>query len=227
MCHAFSRTTATVGDSTLAGMELVRGPYKDAAFSGWWMHEGGQLSTGQLIDFIITTHSAYPELKERAKQEGKAIHIVLLDVLEKLRHEHSPIADPRMRGSVVDLELESFTADLARKHYLTLEAIVEALNTAGHHVTSLYMSGGQAKNVAMMQLFADTCNIPVVLSKSHSEAVVLGAAMLGRIAVEGVKVEMTPAGTLVASNALSKVKKLLDAKYKIFRETTDIQRRWR
>jgi ribulose kinase len=39
------------------------------------MHEGGQLSTGQLIDFIITTHSAYPELKERVKQEGKAIHI--------------------------------------------------------------------------------------------------------------------------------------------------------
>ncbi|KAG2742261.1 hypothetical protein P692DRAFT_20879504 [Suillus brevipes Sb2] len=118
----------------------------DAAFPGWWMHEGGQLSTGQLIDFIITTHSAYPELKERVKQEGKAIHIVLLDLLEKLRHENhvgssyteltkrihfypdchgnrSPIADPRMRGSIVGLELESFIADLARKYYLTLEAI--------------------------------------------------------------------------------------------------------
>ncbi|KAG1759972.1 carbohydrate kinase [Suillus occidentalis] len=100
-----------------------------------------------------------------------------------------------MRGSIVDLELESFIVDLARKYYLTLEAIalqtrhiVEALNTAGHHITSLYMSGGQAKNVVMMQLFADTCNIPVVLPKSHSEAVVLGAAMLGRIAVDGVKV---------------------------------------
>jgi ribulose kinase len=50
------------------------------------------------------------------------------------------------------------------------------------------MSGGQAKNVVMMQLVADTCNISVVLPKSHSEAVVLGAATLGRIAVEGVKV---------------------------------------
>jgi ribulose kinase len=88
----------------------------------------------------------------------------------------------------------------------------------------------------MMQLFADTCDIPVILPKSHSEAVVLGAAMLGRIAAEGVKVgedmwkimvEMTPAGTLVAPGASSKVKKLLDAKYKIFRETIDIQNRWR
>ncbi|KAG1791840.1 uncharacterized protein HD556DRAFT_1444914 [Suillus plorans] len=243
----------------------VWGPYKDATFPGWWMNEGGQSSTGQLIDFIITTHHAYPDLKERAKQEGKAIHTVLLDVLEKLRHENhvdtyteltkhihfypdfhgnrSPIADPRMRGSIVGLELESSIADLARKYYLTLEAIalqtrhiVEALNTAGHDITSLYMSGGQAKNVVMMQLFADTCNIPVILPKSHSEAVVLGAAMLGRIAAEGVKagedmwkimVEMTPAGTLVAPGASSKVKKLLDAKYKIFRETIDIQKRWR
>ena len=38
------------------------------------MNEGGQSSTGQLIDFIITTHAAYPELEERAKQENKNIH---------------------------------------------------------------------------------------------------------------------------------------------------------
>ncbi|KAG0700075.1 hypothetical protein DFH29DRAFT_990548 [Suillus ampliporus] len=243
----------------------VWGPYRDAAFPGWWMNEGGQSSTGQLIDFIITTHTAYPELQERAKQEGKAIHLVLLDVLEKLRHENhvdtyteltkdvhfypdfhgnrSPIADSRMRGSIVGLELDSSIADLARKYYLTLEAIalqtrhiVDALNTAGHDITSLYMSGGQAKNVVMMQLFADTCGIPVILPKSHSEAVVLGAAMLGRIAAEGVKdgedmwkimVEMTPAGTLVTPGASLTVKKLLDAKYKIFREMIDIQKRWR
>lgn len=38
------------------------------------MNEGGQSSTGQLIDFIITTHAAYPELEERSKQENKNIH---------------------------------------------------------------------------------------------------------------------------------------------------------
>ena len=38
------------------------------------MNEGGQSSTGQLIDFVITTHGAYPELLERAKQEQKNIH---------------------------------------------------------------------------------------------------------------------------------------------------------
>ncbi|KIJ70361.1 hypothetical protein HYDPIDRAFT_143648 [Hydnomerulius pinastri MD-312] len=243
----------------------VWGPYRDAAFPGWWMNEGGQSSTGQLIDFVITTHTAYPELQERAKQEQKNIHQVLLEVLERLRQENnaetfteltkdihfypdfhgnrSPIADPRMRGAIIGLELDASLADLSRKYFLTLEAIalqtrhiIDSMNTAGHAITSLYLSGGQARNAVLMQLFADTCGIPVVLPASHSEAVVLGAAMLGRIAAEKVTeaeemwkimVEMTLPGTLVAPAAPPKVKKLLDAKYKIFRETIDIQKRWR
>ncbi|EGO01449.1 hypothetical protein SERLA73DRAFT_176714 [Serpula lacrymans var. lacrymans S7.3] len=248
----------------------VWGPYRDATFPGWWMNEGGQSSTGQLIDFIITTHVAYPELKERAEKENTNIHQVLLDTLERLKVENhaetlteltkdihfypdfhgnrSPIADSRMRGSIVGLELDSGLSDLARKYYLTLEAIalqtrhiVDEMNAKGHTIRSIYMSGGQAKNIPMMQLFADTCGMPVVLPFSHSAAVVLGAAMLGRIAADAEKVsrdkqgeemwkimvEMTPAGTLIAPAASPKVKKLLDAKYKIFRETIDIQKRWR
>lgn len=45
------------------------------------MSEGGQSSTGQLIHFIITTHAAYPELKEHAKQEAKCLYIVLYILL--------------------------------------------------------------------------------------------------------------------------------------------------
>jgi hypothetical protein len=38
---------------------------------------------------------------------------------------------------------------------------------------------------------------------------------------------MTPHGTLISPKATAKEKKLLDAKYKIFRESIDIQKRWR
>jgi hypothetical protein len=58
------------------------------------------------------------------------------------------------------------------------------MNSKGHTITSIYMSGGQAKNILMMKLFANTCDMPVVLPHSHSLAVVLGAAMLGRFADE-------------------------------------------
>jgi len=247
----------------------VWGPYKDVVFPGWWMNEGGQSSTGQLIDFIITSHVSYPKLVERAKEENSNIHSVLLEILEKMRQEEhcetlteltkdihfypdfhgnrSPIADSRMRGSIVGLELDSGLTDLARKYWLSLEAIalqtrhiIDEMNDKGHKINSIYLSGGQAKNIPMMQLFADTCNMPVVLPFSHSAAVVLGAAMLGRIAAEGhlprdkqaarmweIMIEMTPPGTMVPPAATPKVKKLLDAKYKIFRETIDIQKRWR
>jgi glycerol kinase len=173
-----------------------------------------------------------------------------------------------MRGSIVGLALDSTLNDLARKYYLTLEAIalqtrhiVDSLNEKGHSITAIYMSGGQAKNLMLMQLFADTCGMPIVLPFEHSGAVVLGAAMLGRFAAQTqgkpalaekeqgevlwdimvrslcrtfykvlsslFKVEMTPQGTLVAPGASAKEKKLLAAKYKIFRETIEIQKRWR
>ncbi|KAJ7087257.1 hypothetical protein B0H15DRAFT_983301 [Mycena belliarum] len=251
----------------------VWGPYKDALFRGWWMNEGGQSSTGQLLDFMLTTHPAHSKLVEQGKAEGKNIFVVLHDLLEKLRDEEkvasftelmkdvhmypdfhgnrSPIADPRMRGSIVGLALDSTLNDLARKYYLTLEAIalqtrhiVDELNGRGHSITAIYMSGGQAKNLVLMQLFADTCGMPVVLPFEHSGAVVLGAAMLGRFAAQtqgksamgekeagemlwGIMTEMTPPGTLVAPGASPKEKKLLAAKYKIFRESIDIQKRWR
>ena len=58
------------------------------------------------------------------------------------------------------------------------------MNAKGHAIRSIYMSGGQAKNAMLMQLFADTCNMPVVLPENSGAAVVLGAAMLGRFAAE-------------------------------------------
>ena len=41
------------------------------------------------------------------------------------------------------------------------------------------------------------------------------------------QVEMTPPGTMVVPAASAKEEKLLEAKYKIFRESIDIQKRWR
>ncbi|OCH84587.1 Pentulose kinase [Obba rivulosa] len=251
----------------------VWGPYKDAVFPDWWMNEGGQSSTGQLIDFMITTHPAYGQLKELAEERGVSIHEVLHDELERLRAERhadswtellknihfypdlhgnrSPIADPRMRGSITGLTLDAGLSDLALKFALTLEAIalqtrhiIDTMNTAGHAVRALHLSGGQAKNQPLMQLLANTCRMPVVLPASSGAAVVLGAAMLGRFAHEAheagglsrekqggalwhIMAEMTPPGTLVPPKAEEKEKRLLEAKYKIFRESIDIQLRWR
>ena len=38
---------------------------------------------------------------------------------------------------------------------------------------------------------------------------------------------MTPPGTLISPSASAREKKLLEAKYKIFLESIDLQKRWR
>ncbi|KAF8319228.1 Pentulose kinase [Cantharellus anzutake] len=276
----------------------VWGPYKNAVFPGWWMNEGGQSSTGQLIDFVITNHPAYPELVEISRKTGKNIHVILEEKLVELQREaaekkaarlgkkveeidfglteltkdlhfypdlhgnRSPLADPEMRGSIVGLTLDNSLNDLALKFNVALEAIalqtrhiVDEMNARGYDIKGIFMSGGQAANLALMNLFANVCKIPVILPHSYSAAVVIGSAMLGRYAAEvheqiggkvffiqeeiervseenkerlwDIMVEMTQPGIQIVPGGTDREKRLLEAKYKIFREAIVIQRRWR
>ncbi|ELU44151.1 ribitol kinase [Rhizoctonia solani AG-1 IA] len=341
---------------------------QNAVFPGWWMNEGGQSSTGQLIDFVLTTHAAYPRLQALAKEQQKSVHVVLAEKLEALRLEagadslveltkdvhfypdlhgnRSPLADPQMRGSIVGLKLDSGLGDLALKFNVTLEAYRRDYECAWTYcsvdlhvwwtgceyqvdaivsvkVFDILLDEMISKKLAQKEClrlfcrFADTIGVPVILPQSHSAAVVLGAAMLGRFAAEVVamgrgmravardaaarpvtnqigqsesgsdrqsyagqkvaeeasektkedlwkimrsvvagshnrtavpertmasvvsdqaqaysrrilfQVEMTPPGTEVHPKASPKESKLLDAKYSIFLEAIDIQRRWR
>ena len=122
--------------------------------------------------------------------------MVLIDILgnltKKITSIHpSGIHDPSIRSINNEHEQDDGLHDLARKFNITLEAIalqtrhiVDEMNAKGHTITSIYMSGGQAKNIPLMELFANTCNMPVILPKSSGAAVVLGAAMLGRFAAQ-------------------------------------------
>jgi len=207
----------------------VWGPYKNALFPDWWMNEGGQSATGELIHFMITTHPAYPALKKQAGEAQKPMHVVLEETLETLREDagidtlteltkdmhfypdlhgnRSPLADSRMRGSFVGLTLDSSLADLALKFNVTLEAIalqtrhiVDTLNANGHSIQEIYISGGQAKNAPLVQLLADVCGIPVILpGLDGGTSVVLGAAMLGRFAAEVTTELSSPASSVLKS----------------------------
>ncbi|RXK34702.1 ribitol kinase [Tremella mesenterica] len=293
--HSGTRLAAIAGTSTcyIAQSEEgilvpgVWGPYLHAVFPGSWMNEGGQSSTGQLIDFVMQTHPAYPKLVELSKSTGKNVFALLAERLEIMQKEHgaetlthltkdlhfypdmhgnrSPLADPKMRGMLTGIELSDSLNDLARKFNVTLEAIclqtrhiVDEMNAKGHRINSIYMSGSQAKNSALMRLLATVLNMPVVIPPQPSAAVPLGAAMLGRFAHEisasrqdtpfkdqqdaldagkkdGLKlwdimVEMTQAGKRIeprTGKEGEREKKLLEVKYKIFREAVDVQRRWR
>ncbi|WWD07669.1 hypothetical protein V865_005770 [Kwoniella europaea PYCC6329] len=317
---ASSRLAAIAGTSTCHIAQskegILWGPYRDAVFPGLWMNEGGQSSTGQLIDFMMQTHPAYPKLVELSKKSGKSTFELLGDRLEEMMKEknaptlthltkdlhfypdlvshvpamivneinltdfhpvtiarsfcglsgnRSPLADPRMKGSIVGLTLDDSLSDLAAKFNVTLEAIalqtrhiVDEMNAKGHKIDSIYMSGSQAKNGPLMRLLSTVLQMPVIIPPQPSAAVVLGAAMLGKYAYDislerqsqeitsqeeakaasekdknklwDVMVSMTHPGKTVEprSDELGeKERKLLDVKYKIFREAVEVQRKWR
>ncbi|GAA6060420.1 hypothetical protein JCM10212_002188 [Sporobolomyces blumeae] len=194
----------------------VWGPYKHAIFPGYWMNEGGQSSTGQLLDFMIDTHPAAERAKQLAKDKGTNIFQYLTDVLDEMVKEkgapymsyltkdyylypdlhgnRSPLADPSMRGMLIGMALDKTVGDLALRYYATAEAIalqtrqiIDEMNDKGHQVKSIFMSGGLVKNKFLMSLIADICNIPVQLPYSYSASVVLGSAMLGAAAAEEAK----------------------------------------
>lgn len=192
----------------------VWGPYKDPVFPGFWQNEGGQSSTGQLIDFIIDTHPASSVLKQRATAESTNLFSLLDDILVQVakrtgepsvlhltKHLHiypdlhgnrSPLADSSMKGIIAGLTLASGEEDLALKYLATLEAIsfqtrqiIERMNESGHAIDSIYMSGSQARNATLMKLLANNSNVKVLIPEGGgATAVVKGAAILGRFAAD-------------------------------------------
>lgn len=189
----------------------VWGPYRGALVDGLWMAEGGQSATGSLLHHIITTHPAHALAVTEAQKQGLGIFEFLNRRLETLRSQtgapsiaylirhtfiypdfhgnRSPLADPDMRGVIVGLGMDSDIDALATHYYASLESIgmqtrhiVESLNSAGHKINSIFMSGGQCKNPLLMHLLASCTEMPVVMPDYIDAAVVLGSAFLGVVA---------------------------------------------
>ncbi|KAI8393845.1 uncharacterized protein BYT42DRAFT_507640 [Radiomyces spectabilis] len=186
----------------------VWGPYRSVMIPDMWCAEGGQSSTGQLIDHVLKTHPALEEAQRLADAENMNIYAYLNRHLELMQQSHqfkhledltrqmhiypdfhgnrSPLADPGLKGMIVGLSLDSSIDDLATKYLATLQAIscqtrhiIECLNERGYTIDTLCLSGGLCKNPVFVRLHADITRCRVVLPECIDGAVVIGAALLG------------------------------------------------
>lgn len=157
----------------------------------------------------------------------------------------SPLADPAMTGALVGLTADKSLDALALHYYAALEflalqtrQILDALNAAGHTISAIFMSGSQCQNPILMDLLATACAVPVVIPRYVHAAVVHGAAMLGAKAAsadaegrtEGlwqIMDRMSKPGKAVYPGEGVEVKRLLEAKYRVFLEQCETQRRYR
>ncbi|KAI9497256.1 hypothetical protein BDB00DRAFT_21601 [Zychaea mexicana] len=191
----------------------VWGPYRSVMVPDMWHAEGGQSSTGQLIDHTLNTHPAIDEARKQAEAEDMNIYAFLNRHLERLQEKHgykhleqltnqmhiypdyhgnrSPLADPTLRGMIIGVSLDHSINDLATRYLATLQAIscqtrhiIEALNTEGYTIDTLCLSGGLCKNPIFVKLHADITRCRVILPERIDAAVVIGAAFLGARAAE-------------------------------------------
>ena len=273
--QAFTRLAAVAGTSTChlamsrdpVFVPGVWGPYRDVLLPEYWMAEGGQSATGELLKHVIETHPAFNEASSVAETSNTNIYDYLNEHLREMaeresaphitwlgRHfffygdlfgNRSPIADPNMKGSVIGLSSDKSLDGLALYYYATLEfialqthQIVSTMNKSGHIISSIFMSGSQCQNGLLMQLVATACDMPVLIPKYVHAAVVHGAAMLGAKAAStdkdgnseplwDIMDRFSKPGKTVKPIADKNVKKLLEAKYKVFLEQIEGQQRYR
>ncbi|CAL1415083.1 unnamed protein product [Linum trigynum] len=235
----------------------VWGPFWSAMLPEYWLTEGGQSATGALLDYIIENHMASPPLAERAASQKTSIFALLNSILKTMMQERkspfvaaltenthvlpdfhgnrSPIADPKSKGIICGLTLDTSEGQLALLYLATIQGvaygtrhIVEHCNAHGHKINTLLACGGLSKNPLYVQEHADIMGCPVILPR-ESESVLLGAAILGAVAakkyptlMEAMKA-LNAAGQVVRPSQDPKVKKYHDAKYKIFRELYEQQ----
>ncbi|KAI1343979.1 Nup93/Nic96-domain-containing protein [Xylariaceae sp. FL0016] len=275
LAQASTRLAAVAGTSTchLAMSEKpvfvngVWGPYRDVLLPGFWLAEGGQSATGELLRHVIETHPAHKEVLPLAEAMHMNIYDYMNGHLRELaektgaptvsylgRHfffygdlwgNRSPIADPNMKGSVIGLSSDSSVDGLALYYYATMEfialqtrQIIESMNTAGHNIQTIFMSGSQCQNDLLMDLIATACEKAVLIPRYVHAAVVHGAAMLGAKAAssdaEGntenlwsIMDRMSKPGRLVKPGTDNNEKKLLHAKYEVFLEQCRTQMEYR
>ncbi|KAJ9299308.1 hypothetical protein DTO271G3_2930 [Paecilomyces variotii] len=273
--QAFGRLAAVAGTSTChlamspnpVFVPGVWGPYKDTIIPGYWMAEGGQSATGELLKHVIETHPAFNQASSIAESYHTNIYDYLNEHLKEMMHEQnapsisylsrhiffygdlwgnrSPIADPRMSGSIVGLSADKSIDGLALYYYATLEfialqtkQIIEEMNEAGHVLTSIFMSGSQCQNDILVKLIASACEMPVLIPRYVHAAVCHGAAMLGAKAAsadpEGktedlwsIMDRMSKPGKKVDPTTDEREKALLKVKYEVFLEQCYRQREFR
>lgn len=273
--QALTRLAAVAGTSTChiamsaepVFVPGVWGPYRDVILPEMWMAEGGQSATGELLKHVLETHPAYTQALSSAASYNLNIYDYLNQHLRDMqvmfeapsisylgRHfffygdlfgNRSPIADPRMSGSVIGLTSDTSINGLALYYYATMEfialqthQIIETMNTAGHSISSIFMSGSQCQNDILMKLIASACDMPVLIPEYIHAAVVHGAAMLGARAAstnseDGIKDlwsimnRMSKPGSEILPTTDEHERKLLGVKYKVFLEQCESQRRFR
>jgi ribulose kinase len=171
------------------------GCYPDAAVEGLYTLEGGQTSTGSVLDWYRRHLGGNEQL--RAEREGRAVWEVLdeeargvppgsdgLVCLDYWQGNRCPLKDPRARGVWWGLSLSHGPGHLYRSIYEATACgtrhILEDLAAHGFRLNRLVAGGGGARSRLWLEIHADVLGRPIHVP-GDPEACALGSAMVAAV----------------------------------------------
>ncbi|CCH42169.1 Glycerol kinase [Wickerhamomyces ciferrii] len=230
----------------------IWGPY-NTLISELQVSEGGQSTTGKLIEHLFETHPAFKQiesdpftlLEDRLTileaVTGESAHFKNKDnfLYGDLSGNRTPYADGSMRGVFIGESTDISLNDLTLKYLCILEflafqtkQVLESLK--GHDIGKVIISGSQAKNLRFVKLLAMVTGLPVEVSKTQpGYSGVKGAAYLGIAAFQRKSLleiisNLNEDGVVYEPEVSDpKLVKLLEVKYRVMKDMAERQRDYR
>jgi ribulose kinase len=163
----------------------IWGTYADAVIPGLHLVEGGQTSTGAVVNWfrsLIGRDVGYDELNREAAAVPVGSEGVL--VQEHFQGNRTPHTDPLSRGAITGLTLRHQRGHVLRAMMEGVaygsRLILETMRRNGCPVSELTVAGGVAKSDLWLQIHADVLGMPLRLMRTP-EAACLGSAILAAV----------------------------------------------
>lgn len=189
----------------------IFGSYPNSVIRGIHTVEGGQISTGSIIQWFKRQFlGGFEKEAEEANTSlydffGKRAEKVPLGsdgiiVLDSFQGNRTPLVDPKLRGAIWGLSLSHgpehiFRAIMEGVAYGT-EFIFQTFREANYDVSEVFACGGATRSRLWMQIHSDVSGLPIQIPEVQ-DAPLLGSAILAAVASEFYPSIDTAAGGMV------------------------------
>ncbi len=199
----------------------IWGTYADALLPGLHTVEGGQTSTGSVINWLknLFGESDYEALNLDASKLPPGSENLI--VQEHFQGNRTPHTDPNSRGAFHGLTLKHGREHLFRAAIEGVafgsELILESMRTNGFFPESIVVSGGATHSELWLQIHSDVSNLPLILTK-NPDAPLLGCAILAAVGAEIYEDITTAVEKMVQFDRVIEPNSQVNAEYQPFYE---------
>ena len=162
----------------------IWGTYCDALLPGMHIVEGGQTSTGSVINWLKNLYGVtdYEDLNREAAGLPPGSEDLIIQ--EHFQGNRTPHTNPHSRGAIHGLTLKHGRAHLFRAAIEGVsfgsELILETMRASGFEPQRIVVAGGATLSDLWLQIHADVSNLPLTLTEV-ADAPLLGCAILASV----------------------------------------------